>query len=69
MLNEKDIDTLIEIRKLFIFESFGERGIKEYVGAANFKIDDALNTIEKILIKNKVKLIGLEEFENEISNK
>ena len=58
-MNEEDLDTLIQIRQLLFFES--GRNIKEYCGAANFKTEDAINTINKILKKYKVNLIEFQE--------
>ena len=66
-MNKKDISVLIQIREYFRFELVG--GIKEYGGASNFKVEDAINTIDKILKKYKVKLIELEENANEDNDK
>ena len=58
-MSEEDIDIIIEIRKYFQFELFS--GILENGGASNFKTEDAINTLTKILKIYKANLIEFKE--------
>lgn len=58
-MSEEDINIIIQIRKYFQFELF--RGILENVGASNFKTEDAINTLNKILKIYKANLIEFKE--------
>ena len=58
-MSEEDINIIIQIRKYFQFELF--RGILENGGASNFKTEDAINTLTKILKIYKVNLIEFKE--------
>ena len=58
-MSEEDIDIIIEIRKYFQFELFS--GISENEGASNFKTEDAINTLTKILKIYKANLIEFKE--------
>ena len=62
-MSDKELDTLIQIREYFRFEL--HRKIKEFGGAANFKTEDAINVLDKILKEYKVNLIEFKE-SNEI---
>ncbi len=58
-MSEEDINIIIQIRKYFQFELL--RGILENVGASNFKTEDAINTLTKILRIYKANLIEFKE--------
>ena len=46
-MNNEDINILIQIRQYLVFEL--HRNIKEFGGAANFKTEDAIKTLNKII--------------------
>jgi hypothetical protein len=62
----KDIETLIQVREYLRFEL--HRGIKEFVGAGNFKTENAINIITNLVqyLNEKEKLgIHLIELDKE----